>query len=84
MINSIPSFKILKGMSFLRVDFIDERFSDFKDMKLFISWILVNPFMHNVKWPNILLKSCGVHTARFSKYVWPFYNIMHERVNFIL
>ena len=22
----------------------------------------VNPFMHNVvKWPNILLKSCGVH-----------------------
>ena len=26
--------------------------------------------MHNV-----------VHTARFLKYVWPFYNIMHERVN---
>ena len=26
----------------------------------------INPFMHNfVKWP---------------KYVWPFYNIMHERV----
>ena len=25
-----------------------------------------NPFMHNVvKWPNILLKSCGVHNARF-------------------
>ena len=23
-------------------------------------------------------------TARFSKYVWPFYNIMHERVNFTL
>ena len=22
----------------------------------------------------------GVHTARFLKYVWPFYNIMHERV----
>ena len=22
-----------------------------------------------------------VHTARFLKYVWPFYNIMHERVN---
>ena len=34
-----------------------------------------------VKWPNILLKSCSVHTARFVKYVWPFYNIMHERVN---
>ena len=31
--------------------------------------LVVNPFMHNVvKWPNIL------------KYVWPFYNIMHERV----
>ena len=26
------------------------------------------------------LKSCGVNTARFLKYVWPFYNIMHERV----
>ena len=37
--------------------------------------------MHNVvKQPNIFLKSCGVHTARFLKYVWPFYNIMHERV----
>ena len=42
---------------------------------------LVNPFMHNVvKWPNILYKSFDVHTARFLKYVWPFYNIMHERV----
>ena len=38
--------------------------------------------MHNVeKWPNILEKSCGVNTARFLKYVWQFYNIMHERVN---
>ena len=38
--------------------------------------------MHNVvKWPNILYKSYGVNTARFLKYVWPFYNIMHERVN---
>ena len=35
--------------------------------------------MHNVvKWPNTLLKSCGVYIARFLKYVWPFYNIMHE------
>ena len=42
----------------------------------------VNPFIHNiVKWPNILSKSCGVYTARFLKYVWPFHNIMHERVN---
>ena len=22
---------------------------------------------------------CGVNTARFLKYVWPFYNIVHER-----
>ena len=45
---------------------------------------LVNPFMHYVvKWPNIHWKSCGgVHTARFLKYVWPFYN-MHERVNMV-
>ena len=41
----------------------------------------VNPFVHNVvKWPNILLKSCGVNSARFLKYIWPFYNTMHERV----
>ena len=33
-----------------------------------------------VKWPNILQISCGVNTTRFLKYVWPFYNIMHERV----
>ena len=40
--------------------------------------------MHNVvKWPKILLKSCGVHTPRFLKYVWPFYNIMHESVKYI-
>ena len=36
--------------------------------------------MHVVKWPNILLKFCGVNITRFLKYVWPFYNIMHERV----
>ena len=41
----------------------------------------INPFMHNVvKWPNILKKSYDVNTARFLKYVWPFLNIMHERV----
>ena len=32
--------------------------------------------------PNILQKSCGVATARFLKYVWSFFNIIHERVNF--
>ena len=37
--------------------------------------------MHNVvKWPNILLKSCGVNIARFLIYVWEFYNIVHEMV----
>ena len=41
----------------------------------------INPFMHKIiKWPNILKKSCSVYTARFLKYVGPFYNIMHERV----
>ena len=29
---------------------------------------IFNPFMHNVeKWPIILLRSCGVHTANFLK-----------------
>ena len=37
----------------------------------------INPLFHNVeKWPNKLLKSCGVNTARCLKYVWPFFNIM--------
>ena len=45
----------------------------------------LNPFMHNVvKWPNVLQKFCHVHTARFLKYVWPFYNIMHEKVKNVL
>ena len=39
-----------------------------------------NPFMPNVKWPNILKKSCGVNITRFWKYIWPFYNIKNERV----
>ena len=31
-------------------------------------------FMYNYeKWPNVLLKFCGVHTTRFLKYVWPFF-----------
>ena len=33
------------------------------------------------KWSNIHLKFCGVNTERFVKYVWPFFNIMHERAN---
>ena len=43
------------------------------------------PFMHNVeKWPSILLNFCGVHTAKFLKYVWPIFNILHERVKMSL
>ena len=39
-------------------------------------------FMYNVeKWLNILQKSCGIHTARFLKYVWTFFDIMNGRVN---
>ena len=37
---------------------------------------------HNVeKWPNTLLKSCSVHTARFLNPIWPFFHIMHESLN---
>ena len=45
--------------------------------KKLIIQILINPLFHNnvQKWPNILLKSFGVNTARFLKYVWPFYNM---------
>ena len=42
---------------------------------------MFNPFMLTIaKWPNVFQKSCGVETARFLKYVWPFCNTMHERV----
>ena len=38
--------------------------------------------MHNVeKQSNILYKSGDVNTERFLKYVWPFFNIMYEKVN---
>ena len=29
-------------------------------------------------------KSFGVNTARFFEYVWPFFNIMNERFNYVL
>ena len=46
---------------------------------------IFNAFIHNVeKWPNILLKSCGVNTAKFLKYVLPFFNIRNERVKITL
>ena len=31
-----------------------------------------------------IAKSCGVHTARFLEYVWPFFNIMYESLNKLL
>ena len=38
-------------------------------------------FLHNVEeWPNIILKSCDVNTAKFLKYVRPFLNVMHETI----
>ena len=41
---------------------------------------LLNLFFLNVKkWPNMLQKSCGVHTVRFIKYVLPIFNIIKER-----
>ena len=40
------------------------------------------PFIHNVrKWLNILLKSCGVHTARFLKQIWPFSTFYMKGLN---
>ena len=42
-----------------------------------------NPFNHNVeKRSNILLKSSGVSTVRFLKYVQPFFKIVNERVKY--
>ena len=32
------------------------------------------PFIHNAE------KSCSANTARFLKYVWLFFNIMHEKM----
>ena len=41
----------------------------------------VNPFMCNVeKWSDILKQSLDVNTTIVLKYVWPFFNIMHERI----
>ena len=41
----------------------------------------LSPFMHIVeKGSHILEKSRGDHIAEFLQYVWPFFNIMYERV----
>ena len=38
-------------------------------------------FMHVEKWKKIFQKSCGVRfqVFLFLKYVWPFFNIKHEK-----
>ena len=44
---------------------------------------LVHTFMDNIeKWPGVLKKYCVVKTARFVKYVWPFCNITHGKINY--
>ena len=52
-------------------------------MKILIALLFNSYFepLYNVaKWPNIRQKSCCFYTVRLLKYVWPFCNIMHERV----
>ena len=39
------------------------------------------PFTYNTENGQTYLKSCGVQTARFLMYAWPFLNMMNERVN---
>ena len=77
-LSSVPRLKTtgsLQGHLSLPSSLVDQ-------MSTRIFWELVaNPFIHNVeKWSDILLKSCGVNTARFLKHVWPFFNIMSEKV----
>ena len=40
-------------------------------------------FVTHEKWLNVPLKYCGMNTGRFLKCAWPFFNIMHEWVNFV-
>ena len=43
--------------------------------------------MYNMKYEALMakhlvvLKSCGIHTAKLLNHVCPFFNIMHKRVN---
>ena len=46
---------------------------------------IFNTLGHNVeKQRNIPLKSCSVNTTIFLGYVWPFFIIINERVNFMI
>ena len=45
----------------------------------------LNPFMRNVvKWPNILLKSCGVYIAKFESIFGHFTTLCMKGLNQIL
>ena len=39
-------------------------------------------FTMSIKMIKYTWKSCSVNISRFLKYVWPFFNIMQERVNY--
>ena len=44
-----------------------------------------NPFMNNAKqWPNTIQNFCGVNTTKFSKYIWPYFDVIRDRVNEII
>lgn len=47
-----------------------------------MSLLLIWPY-HVKKWPNIILKSFRLNTARRSMYAWPFYN-MHGNVGSLI
>ena len=42
-----------------------------------------NSFMLILKNGQTYSKNLAVYTAGFLKYVWPFFNIMHERINLL-
>ena len=70
------------------IDFLWIRTSAMKELKLkkflevsVLVLLKYNPFMQYIeKWPNRLKKFCGVNTARFFKYVWPFLRNMHKKL----
>ena len=49
--------------------------------KILVSRLPQNTSNVNIESPG---KSKQMYTARFLKYVWPFYNIMHERVKALI
>ena len=86
-----PDVAIFLGKNYCKTIFSTSLASAYKIVNSFVysseicfgnDILHINLFMHKVvKCPNILLKSCRVNTARFLNYVWPFYNIIHARVN---